>query len=315
MALTLGRITPVAFMCALLQYGHSIMDASQTQDLKPANMILRLSDGSTDDISDLFTIFGGLDRATAEQMFPAGSGSFALSETMELLSSLDVLPTTDTGDVACQGHENTRRLIALGRGNQSVELSRTWLQTLPIDADGRPWDSLGQQYHQKSQGAWEAGAEFVLMAQLHAAHTGDTSAFRSTPDRLVCVNTATSAPHSDGAGRVNHWQYVGALAKDVNASQLNTLCTSRLGDVAAAIPAYHLYNEAVNDRFVIYNPSASHPQAPQAQVVAAAKRLLQRVTLTQPFSSFLLPLQPPRGTTPYPLQLCVRDMHSGDVIQ
>jgi hypothetical protein len=40
---------------------------------------------------------------------------------------------------------------------------------VPIDAtDGRVWDSSGQQYHQRDQGAWEAAAEWVEMVSATA---------------------------------------------------------------------------------------------------------------------------------------------------
>ena len=67
-----------------------------------------------------------------------------MNERRSLLGSLDLMPTGDTGDVACQGSVNVRSILLQGDADAKL-LSKTWLLTVPIDEDGRVWDSSGQQ--------------------------------------------------------------------------------------------------------------------------------------------------------------------------
>ena len=72
-----------------------------------------LTDGTYFNATDMLHVFGGIDRgadAGAASVLPLQAphgGSYSLTETRGLLGSMDLLPTRDGGDVACQGSINT----------------------------------------------------------------------------------------------------------------------------------------------------------------------------------------------------------------
>ena len=90
-------------------------------------------DGTAVDASDVLRIFGNLTRAEAVNL---QVGSYALQEKRSLLGDLDLLPQSDTGDVACQGSMNAKPMLFFG-DDDALNLARRWLLTVPIDADGQ----------------------------------------------------------------------------------------------------------------------------------------------------------------------------------
>ena len=162
-----------------------------------ASLGVWLTNGTYVNATDVLHVFGGIDRSTkagAASVLPLSSsgGAYALQTKRSLLGDLDLLPTADGGDVACQGSLNTMGIVALSdhAGANALALAKQWLVTVPLDGDGRVWDSSNQQYHQQKQGAWESAAEWTLMARLYAAHSGDRAVFATSLDRLLCTEDA-----------------------------------------------------------------------------------------------------------------------------
>eukprot|EP01044_Picomonas_judraskeda_P012560 COSAG03_NODE_1810_length_3483_cov_1.786643_1_plen_165_part_00 len=110
----------------------SVLAAVHAVHARPA-LSVQLADGGVFDASDVLFVFGNLSRAQALRLQGPSGGSYALQEKRGLLGSLDLLPTSDTGDVACQGSLNTERLVMVG-DDQSLQLARKWLLTVPLDA-------------------------------------------------------------------------------------------------------------------------------------------------------------------------------------
>lgn len=112
-----------------------------------------LSDGSYFNATDVLQVFGGIDRSTAAGaasvvplQAPSG-GAYALQEKRSLLGSMDLLPTGDGGDVACQGSINTKQIVVLEDhpNANGLALAKKWISNVPLDSDGRVWDSSNQQ--------------------------------------------------------------------------------------------------------------------------------------------------------------------------
>lgn len=245
-------------------------------------------------------VFGNLSRAQASRLQGPSGGSYALQEKRGLLGSLDLLPTSDTGDVACQGSLNTERLVVMG-DDESLQLVRKWLLTVPLDPDGRVWDSSGQQYHQKRQGAWESAAEWMLMARLYAAHSGDRAIFREqAPERILCWEDADEKLHNPGV----------ALGGS------DDLCSLSHKDLLDQLPVGQVIaTEGYNDFYKTVDAGKDSPR----KIVAAARRLVQRITIEGGHArALMLPLLlpdqhggPPNST--YPAMLCVKAVASGQV--
>ena len=113
-----------------------------------------LADGTFFNATDVLQVFGGIDRSTdagaaavAPLQAPDG-GAYALTETRSLLGSMDLLPTRDGGDVACQGSVNTMEIVVLEdhAAADALALAKKWIASVPLDSDGRVWDSSNQQY-------------------------------------------------------------------------------------------------------------------------------------------------------------------------
>ena len=113
-----------------------------------------LADGTFFNGSDVLHVFGGIDRSTdagAASVTPLQAphgGAYSLTETRSLLGSMDLLPTRDGGDVACQGSINTMEIVVLEdhAAADALALAKKWVATVPLDSDGRVWDSSNQQY-------------------------------------------------------------------------------------------------------------------------------------------------------------------------
>ena len=249
-------------------------------------------DGSAFDASDVLRTFGNLSRAEAASL---QVGGFALQEKRSLLGDLDLLPTSDGGDVACQGSMNAKPMVFFGDG-EALGLARRWLLTVPLDADGRVWDSSAQQYHQKSQGAWESASEWVLMAQHYAAHAGDAQAvFSSAPSRFLC--------YEDAGGKLRNGGPAGGdkLCTATPAELLNGKASAELGDVYAT--------EGYSDTYTIKDSPRT--------VVSAGKRLVQRVSLKAAASALQLPLKfnhLKNRSSAYPATLCAKDVTTGKIV-
>lgn len=267
-----------------------------------ASLGVWLADGEYLDATDVLAIFGGLDQTTeagraavAPLQGPSG-GSYALSERRSLLGTENLLPTADGGDVACQGSINAFEILWLEghRHAGALALAQQWIASVPIDRDGRVWDSANQQYHQKKQGAWESAAEWVLMSRLYAAHSGDLGVFSQSLDRLLCVEDAqTGTVRGSGATLTN----LCALSPPTIAANSTAL---GLGGTYSA--------QTTAAPFVTRDK-------PRLQI-AAAKRLVQRfVTGASAVSALLLPLgMLGEGSRAYPAAVCVRDVQTGRVV-
>ena len=249
-------------------------------------------DGSAFDASDVLRTFGNLSRAEAANLQVR---SFALQEKQSLLGDLDLLPTSDGGDVACQGSMNAKPMVFFGDG-EALSLARRWLLTVPLDADGRVWDSSAQEYHQKSQGAWESASEWMLMARHYAAHAGDAQAvFSSAPSRFLC--------YEDKGGKLRNGGRTGSdkLCTATPAELLNGKAGAELGDVYET--------EGYSDTY----PIKDSPRT----VVSAGKRLVQRVSLKTAASALQLPLKFAHlrnRSSAYPATLCAKDVATSKIV-
>jgi hypothetical protein len=261
------------------------------------------ANGTFFNASDVLHAFGGIDRSTstgAAAVAALQNGSYALTERRGLLGSMDLLPTSDGGDIACQGSLNAMQIITtkLRSGNDSaLALVKKWLVSVPldVDTDGRVWDSSNQQYHQKKQGAWEAAAEWVLMARLYAAHSGNLELFSSSIDRILCTEDAGS-----GAKRV--------ASMGGNAS----LCTTPLEDIKMWAPTPALELGDVYEAQITGRPVATR-DTPRLQI-AAAKRLVQRFTTgPHPVAALIMPIEASWSRV-YAATLCLKDAASGAVV-
>lgn len=263
-----------------------------------------LTDGTFFNATDVLHVFGGIDRSTesgAASVLPLQAplgGSYSLTEKRSLLGSMDLLPTPDGGDVACQGSLNTMEIVVLvdHAKADALALAKQWLTSVPLDSDGRVWDSSNQQYHQKKQGAWESAAEWILMARLYAAHSGDLAVFATSIDRLLCTEDA-------GTGVVR------ASGATANAS-LCTTAPSQIADRSAELGLGDMYRAATTV------PPFTTRDKPRLQV-AATKRLIQRfATGAHAVGALLLPIGVNQGNAQhhYPAALCVKDVATGDVV-
>ena len=278
----------------------SVLAAVHAVHARPA-LSVQLADGGVFDASDVLYVFGNLSRAQAMRLQGPSGGSYALQEKRGLLGSLDLLPTSDTGDVACQGSLNTERLVMVG-DDQSLQLARKWLLTVPLDADGRVWDSSGQQYHQKRQGAWESAAEWTLMARLYAAHSGDRAIFREqAPERILCWEGTDGKLHNPGV----------ALGGN------DGLCSLTQREILDKLPAGQaITTEGYSDVYKTVDAGKDSPR----KIVAAGRRLVQRITIQGGHArALMLPLLPhdQRGAPPnstYPATLCVKAVAGGQVV-
>jgi hypothetical protein len=111
---------------------------------------------------------------------------------------------TDGGDTACQGAVNIDQIGLLATPDLQP-VSRNWLllavvRQAALSNPGQVWSQPGGPYHGFGQGAMEANAEFIMMASIYAAQTGDRALFTTAPERLVCAQQ----------GGV--WRYVGTGA-------------------------------------------------------------------------------------------------------
>lgn len=266
------------------------------------HLSVQLAGGEPDfDATDVLLVFGNLSRAQAARLQGPTGGSYALQEKRGLLGSLDLLPTADTGDVACQGSLNTERLVVLG-DESSLQLAQKWLLTVPLDADGRVWDSSGQQYHQKRQGAWESAAEWILMARLYAAHSGDAAIFKEqAPERILCWEGADGKLHNAG----------------VAAAGSDAICALTQGEILAQFANKPGTGQVITTEG--YSDYFKTVDAGPRKIVAAARRLVQRMTIRSGSGGALalhLPLvlhNRPSNTT-YPAALCVKHVASGAVV-
>ena len=260
------------------------------------------ANGTFFDASDVLRTFGGIDRSTPAGAATAATlqnGSYALTEKRSLLGSLDLLPTADGGDIACQGSLNTMQLVTTklrGGSDSALALVKQWLVTVPLDADGRVWDSANQQYHQKTQGAWEAAAEWILMARMYAAHSGNQGLFSSSVDRILCTEDAGT-----GTNRV------------VSAGGNASLCATPLRYIKAWAPTSALGLGDVYGAQITGRPVVTR-NTPRLQI-SAAKRLVQRFTTGPlPVAALLLPIEAQSWSSVYAATLCVKDVASGGVV-
>eukprot|EP01079_Euglenida_sp_SAG-EU17-18_P010755 gene10755-1954_t len=250
------------------------------------------------DATDVLRLFGDVNRSDpagadllAGLLAPAG-GAYALQEKRSLLGSIDLSSSSDTGDVACQGSLNTEAMIAVGTA-AAAAVAKKWLVSLPVDADDRPWDSSGQQYHQRQQGAWESAAEWILMARLVAAHSGDLALFSSAPDRVLCYEAGDGTLVNPGVGPTS-----GGPA----------LCTTPTRDFSGALGA-DVFAEAVTA------PPFKTRDTPRLQI-AGAKRLVQRFsTMGQHnITALHLPLAAVLHPPVRPVTVCMKDVATGAIV-
>lgn len=256
-----------------------------------------LNDGTYFNATDVLHVFGGIDRSTdagaasAVPLQGPHGGSYSLTEKRSLLGGMDLLPTSDGGDVACQGSINTMEIVVLedhAKAN-ALALAKKWITNVPLDSDGRVWDSSNQQYHQKRQGAWESAAEWILMARLYAAHSGDLAVFAKSIDRLLCTEDA-------GTG----------LVRGSGATSNATLC-STIPPHIVGLGDMYLEKTTV--------PPFKTRDLPRLQI-AGTKRLVQRFTTgAHAVAALLLPIGANRHYSQhYPVALCVKNIATGEVV-
>ena len=177
----------------------------------------------------------------------------------------------------------------------ALALVKQWISNVPLDSDGRVWDSSNQQYHQKKQGAWESAAEWMLMARLYAAHSGDLAVFAKSIDRLLCTeDVGTGVLRGSGA--------------TANAS-LCTTAPSQIADESIELGLGNTYHAATTV------PPFKTRDVPRLQI-AATKRLVQRFTTgVHAVAALLLPIGVNRGSLQhYPATVCVKNAATGKVV-
>jgi hypothetical protein len=176
----------------------------------------------------------------------------------------------------------------------ALALAKKWITNVPLDSDGRVWDSSNQQYHQKKQGAWESAAEWILMARLYAAHSGDLDVFAKSIDRLLCTED------------------VGGIVRGSGATSDANLCTTAPSKIEANSTELGLGDTYHADMTV---PPFKTRDNPRLQI-AGTKRLVQRFTTGgHAVAALLLPIAVNRHDAQhYPPTLCVKNVATSEVV-
>jgi hypothetical protein len=100
-----------------------------------------------------------------------------------------------TWSCACYGTQGAyifEKILAFGRPSDRYN-ALTALLAAPQQSDGKIWEAANTEWHVGHQGSWEAPAEFVIMAKMYAAYSGDKAAFTTAPERLVCAQASGSS--------------------------------------------------------------------------------------------------------------------------
>jgi hypothetical protein len=184
------RYVAIAACCHLIVGGNGA--------LVPSDIVSTLSfaNGTVVDASPLVRM--ALLGAPEGQAF---SRSYALGRSGTFLYHPKA---TDGGDTACQGAVNIDQIGLLATPDLQP-VSRNWLllavvRQAALSNPGQVWSQPGGPYHGFGQGAMEANAEFIMMASIYAAQTGDRELFTKAPERLVCAQQGAA------------WHYVGTGA-------------------------------------------------------------------------------------------------------
>jgi hypothetical protein len=115
--------------------------------------------------------------------------SYSLGDRQEAEGGVFTRKTWDAPVYGTMGSVIARKLLVFG-SDSDVRHVRDWLLTAPVDATGWVDGSAGDRWHLASnKGTLESNAEYVLMARLYVAHTGDTALFDAPISRLVCLNS------------------------------------------------------------------------------------------------------------------------------
>lgn len=173
------------------------------------------------------------------------------------------------GCYATQGAYIMEKILALGSAADRT-VARQWLVTAPQNADGKVWEAQNTEYHVGHQGAFEGAAEFVIMAAMYAAHTGDVAVFASAPERLVCYTV-------DGGAT---FHLAGAPQPGLNDSACQQAPRELLAASAGSAPP--LLIEATNVPMVEYGDGGL--------VYNAGRMLVETVTINMPFTALAVPL-------------------------
>jgi hypothetical protein len=202
---------------------------------------------------------------------------------------------TDGGDTACQGAVNMDQLGLLATPDVIPTL-RNWLVLAVIRQEdlpnaGQMWSQPGGPYHGFGQGAMEANAEFILMAALYAAYTGDHKLFSNAPDRLVCAK-----------GRGGTWKHTGA-----GSSWNSTLCSTKVPLLLSKQP--QLYSDIASPPHKTIPRGKSTPGLYPGQ----GKVVITRVTLSEDATALSIALSGSASTSAA-FTACVRSLKADHVV-